>query len=149
VTATKTRHRVRAAAVAMFLAVPALSSCATNFDAQTDQYYNPTDGTSNREGSVDVLDALIISDQPGSGRLIAALATGEGSSSAPVGIGEEGSNAPSATQSPQDDALTGVEGVGVDQSVTFTLQASPSRSRAGTPRSRPAAPSSSRTRTPR
>lgn len=120
-TATKTRRRARAAAVAMFLAVPALASCATNFDAQTDQYYNPTDGTSNRDGSVDVINALIISDQPGSGRLIAALATSD-AAAAPVGIGEEGSNAPSATASPENDTLTGVQGVGVDQSVTFTLE---------------------------
>ena len=83
----------------MLLAVPALSSCGVNFDAQTDQYYTPTDGENNREGTVDVLHALIISDSPGSGRLIAGLANG----------GDE------------DDTLTGVRGLEVDQSVEFSL----------------------------
>jgi len=108
----------------MFLAVPTLSSCGVNFDAQTDQYYDPTDGTSNRDGAVKVIDAVIISDQPGSGRLIAALVNSDGSVGAPVGIADEGTDTSTATptQAPQDDTLTGVQGVGVDQSITFTLE---------------------------
>ncbi len=98
---TKPRRRARAAAAALFLAVPTLSSCGVNFDAQTDQYYNPTDGTNNREGTVDVINALIISDEPGSGRLIAGLANGD---------------------TEQDDELAGVQGDGVDQSLTFALK---------------------------
>ena len=81
------------------MAVPALASCGVNFDAQTDQYYTPSDGENNREGSVDVLHALIISDSPGSGRLIAALANG----------------------TDEEDTLTGVKGLEVDQSVSFSL----------------------------
>jgi hypothetical protein len=83
----------------VLLAVPALSACGVNFDAQTDQYYTPTDGENNREGTVQVLNALIISDSPGSGRLIAALDNG----------GDEA------------DTLTGVRGLEVDQSVDFNL----------------------------
>ncbi len=98
--ATKTRRLVPTAAAAVLLAVPALSSCGVNFGAQTDQYYTPTDGENNREGTVHVIDAVILSDQPGNGRLIAAL---------------------SNTDLENDDTLTGVHGVDVDQSVTFTL----------------------------
>ena len=98
--ATKTRRLVPAAAVALLLAAPALSSCAsTNFDAQTDQYYTPSDGENNREGTVDVLHALIVSDEPGNGRLIAALSN----------TGDE------------EDELTSVVGVGEDESIQFTL----------------------------
>ncbi len=98
--ATKTRRLVPTAAAAVLLAVPTLSACGVNFDAQTDQYYTPTDGENNREGSVDVLHALIVSDTPGSGRLIAALSNG----------GDE------------EDTLTGVRGLDVDQSVEFSLE---------------------------
>jgi hypothetical protein len=97
VNATKTRRLVSAAA--LLLAVPALSACGVNFDAQTDQYYTPTDGENNREGTVDVIHALIISEEPGSGRLIAALSNG----------------------ADEDDELTGVRGLEVDQSVEFPL----------------------------
>lgn len=98
--ATKTLRRVPSAAAAVLLAVPALAACGVNFDAQTDQYYTPTDGENNREGSVDVIHALIVSDTPGTGRLIAALANDEDA----------------------DDTLTGVRGLEDDQSVEFTLE---------------------------
>jgi hypothetical protein len=101
VNATKTRRLVPTAAAAVLLAVPALSSCGVSFGAQTDQYYTPTDGENNREGTVQVIDAIIISEEPGSGRLIAALANSD---------------------TENDDALTSVQGVGVDQSVQFTLE---------------------------
>jgi hypothetical protein len=97
VNATKLRRR---ATVVALLAVPALSSCAsTNFGAQTDQYYTPTDGENAREGTVDVLHALIVSDTPGSGRLIAGLANGDA----------------------EEDTLTGVRGLEEDQGIQFAL----------------------------
>jgi hypothetical protein len=99
VIAPKSRRLVPIAAAAVLLAVPALSSCGVNFDAQTDQYYTPSDGENNREGTVRVLDAVIVSDSPGTGRLIAALDNG-------------------ATE---DDTLTGVRGLEVDQSVDFSF----------------------------
>ena len=107
----------------MLLAVPALSSCGANFGAQTDQYYNPADGTSNRDGAVEVINAMIISDQPGSGRLIAALVNTGDTVADQFGAGStDTGGTPSATPTTQPDALTGVAGVGVDQSVTFTLE---------------------------
>ena len=98
--ATKNRRVVRTAAAAALLAVPALSSCGVNFDAQTDQYYTPTDGENNREGTVMVLNALIVSEEAGSGRLIAGL---------------------SNTDIENDDELTGVRGLEEDQAVEFSL----------------------------
>jgi hypothetical protein len=82
------------------LALPVLASCGVNFDAQTDQPYTPSDGENFREGTVDVLDALVVSDTPGSGRVIAGLVNKDTS---------------------QEDSLTGVQGVGVDQSVEVSL----------------------------
>lgn len=99
--ATQHRRLVRAAAAALLLAaVPAVSSCGVNFDAQTDQYYTPADGESSREGTVDVLNAMIISDEPGTGRLIAALSNGE---------------------TEEADTLTGVRGAQDDEDVQVQL----------------------------
>jgi hypothetical protein len=101
VNATKTRRLVPTVAAALLRAVPALSSCSsTNFDAQTDQYYTPTDGENNREGTVDVIHALIVSEEPGSGRLVAALSNGD---------------------TENDDELAGVRGVGESEGVQFSL----------------------------
>ena len=58
------------------LATGVLSSCSfgtTNFDAQTNQNYNPAEGALDRSSSVDVLDAVIVSATDGSGRLISGL----------------------------------------------------------------------------
>lgn len=94
-------HSKALAAASVLLALPSLSSCAhVSFGAQTDQVYTPADGENNREGSIDVLNAFILSATPGSGRLVAGLAN------------------PSTGE---DDELTGVQGVGEDQDVTFTI----------------------------
>ena len=50
-----------------------MSSCGIGFGAQTDQVYNPTAGTDDRSGAVDVLNALIVSAHKGSGTVIATL----------------------------------------------------------------------------
>lgn len=118
--ATKTRRLVPTAAVALILAVPALSSCSsTNFDAQTDQYYTPTDGENDREGTVDVIHALIVSEEPGSGRLIAALSNSETGDGGPVGVDSGDSAADSEGEG--DDELTGVRGVAESEAVQFSL----------------------------
>ena len=80
------------------MTTPALAACGVSFGAQTDQPYTPADGVSARGGEVDVLNALIVSDTPGTGRLIA-------------GLSNENTGA--------SDTLTGVRGAGEDQSVTF------------------------------
>jgi hypothetical protein len=61
------------AVAAAVLAAPVLSSCGVNFDAQTDQVYNPAVGVNDRDGSVDVLNALVVSGSAGSGTVVATL----------------------------------------------------------------------------
>jgi hypothetical protein len=99
VNATRTRRRTVTAAAAALLAVPALSACGVSFGAQTDQPYQPSDGVVDRSGPVDVLNALVVSDTPGSGRLVAGL----------------------ANNADEDDALTGINGAGDDDSVSYEL----------------------------
>jgi hypothetical protein len=94
------RTKVLAAAAAL-LAVPALSACGTNFDAQTDQVYTPADGENSHDGNVAVLNALIVSETPGSGRFIAGLVN---------------------RNSSEADTLEGVEGVGDSAEVTFSIE---------------------------
>jgi hypothetical protein len=65
------RRSLRLVAGALVLAVPLLGSCG--FDKATDKIYTPGAGTNNRDGDVDVLSALIVSAQPGSGTFIASL----------------------------------------------------------------------------
>ena len=97
-TATQTKALAVAAAL---LAVPALSACGPNFDAQTDQVYTPADGENSRDGDVHVLNALIVSDTAGSGRFIASLVNSDPSEA---------------------DELEGVEGVGDSAEVTFSVE---------------------------
>jgi hypothetical protein len=67
------RSRVRQL-LALTLALPLLAACGPNFGAQTDQIYTPAEGVNERDGDVDVLNALIVAEEDGSGRLIAGLA---------------------------------------------------------------------------
>jgi copper(I)-binding protein len=83
VTAT---HTKALAAAAVLLAVPGLSACGVNFGAQTDQIYTPADGENARDGAVKVLNALVVSGEPGSGRLIAGLANTESEGDELVGV---------------------------------------------------------------
>jgi hypothetical protein len=59
-----------ALAAALLFAVPAFSACSA---AATDEVYTPTKGVNNRDGEVDVLHALIVSDGKDGGRFIAGL----------------------------------------------------------------------------
>ena len=79
-------------ATAALVTTGALTSCSfgtTNFDAQTNQNYNPAEGALDRDGTVDVLDAIIVSATDGSGRLISGLSNNDNA---------------------QDDTLVGVSG---------------------------------------
>ena len=58
-------------AAALSLTAPALTSCG--FDYATDRYYTPANGANNRDGAVDVLGAVVVSTEPGSGTFIASL----------------------------------------------------------------------------
>jgi hypothetical protein len=96
------RHQKALAAAAALLAVPALSACGVNFGAQTDQVYTPADGENSREGTIDVLNALILTETPGTGRLIAGLSNND----------VEGA-----------DALTGITGAGESEGITAEVSA--------------------------
>jgi hypothetical protein len=83
---------------------PALASCSfgtSNFDAQTNQFYTPAEGVNERSGGVDVLNALIVSDEAGRGRFIAGLVNNSDLT---------------------DDALTDVQGAGDDSDITGSVQ---------------------------
>jgi hypothetical protein len=61
--------RRRLAAVATVLLVPSLSAC----QYQTDQVYQPGVGVNNRDGTVDVLSAVVVSSTDGEGTFVASL----------------------------------------------------------------------------
>ncbi len=88
------------AAAAVVLAVPVLSSCGVSFGAQTDQVYNPSVGVDDQSGSVDVLNALIVSGTDGSGTVVASLANNDDQN---------------------DDSLTEVAGAGKDDGLDVTV----------------------------
>jgi copper(I)-binding protein len=64
------RARTAALATALLLSVPTLAACAA---AATNEVYTPTKGVNNRDGQVDVLHALVVSDGKDGGRLVAGL----------------------------------------------------------------------------
>ncbi len=66
--------RVPAALAATALALT-LSSCG--FEQPTDMVYNPAVGVNDQSGSVDVLNALIVSGEDGSGTLVATFANND------------------------------------------------------------------------
>ena len=88
------------AAAVVVLAVPVLSSCGVSFGAQTDQVYNPSVGVDDQSGSVDVLNALIVSGTDGSGTVVASLANNDDQN---------------------DDSLTEVAGAGKDDGLDVTV----------------------------
>jgi hypothetical protein len=61
----------RRAAIAALLLAPALTACG--FNAQTDQVYQPAVGVNDRDGSVDIINALVVSETDGSGTFAGTL----------------------------------------------------------------------------
>lgn len=55
----------------MLLLAATTASCG--FDYATDRVYTPADGVNNRDGKVDVLNAVIVWDGEGKGRFLASL----------------------------------------------------------------------------
>lgn len=89
------------AAGALLLAGPALAACSEA--APTDKVYNEAVGTKNRDSQVDVLNAMIVSSETGSGTFITTLVNNENE--------ETGSNGKN------DDRLTGLEVDGAEIAV--------------------------------
>jgi hypothetical protein len=69
------RRNTALALGALLLATPALTSCGFNY--ATDRVYTPAAGANNRDASVDVLGAVIVSAQDNSGTFIASLANND------------------------------------------------------------------------
>jgi hypothetical protein len=65
------RRKLATAIGALVLAVPALSACGFNY--ATDRDYTPANGTNYQDGVVDVLNAVIVASEDGSGTFIASL----------------------------------------------------------------------------
>ncbi len=74
----------------LVLALPLLSSCG--FNKATDRVFTPGEGINNRDGVVDVLSAVVVSAQAGSGTFLASLSnnssTDENSLEGLAGAGE-------------------------------------------------------------
>jgi len=68
-----TTHRSRFLAATVVLLAPALAGCSTNFKAPTDQIYIPGRGVNDRTSEVNVLNALVVSGEDGSGRVVTTL----------------------------------------------------------------------------
>jgi hypothetical protein len=86
----RTSARLLASVAALLLATT-LSSCG--FGYATDRVYTPADGVNDRDAKVDVLNAVIVSGQEGSGTFIASFSNNEADKPASVdtlaGAGED------------------------------------------------------------
>ena len=83
------RRRLAAASLALLL--PTLAACG--FGAQTNQVYQPAVGANEKGDSVDVLGAVVVSEEEGSGTFVASLVN---------------------TELDKDDELTGITGQDVE-----------------------------------
>ena len=68
------RRALATAAAVLALAAP-LTSCG--FDYATDRDYTPAAGANNREGVVDVLSAVVVAAEEGSGTFVASLSNND------------------------------------------------------------------------
>jgi hypothetical protein len=66
------RRTLALATCVLAVCAPVLTSCG--FDYATDRIYTPAAGVNNRDGSIDVLGAVIVSSEDGSGTFIASFA---------------------------------------------------------------------------
>jgi hypothetical protein len=93
------RRSLRLVVGALVLAAPLLTSCG--FDKATDRVYTPAAGINDRDGDVDVLSAVIVSAQTGSGTFIASLSN-------------------NLTKADDTETLTGVASADDSSGLTFT-----------------------------
>ena len=93
-------HRVLLGAGALILTAPVLTSCG--FDYATNRVNTIQMGITQRTGAVDILGAVIVSAQPGSGTFVASLVNND--TTAPVTLdtleGEPGSGVTGRVQEP-------------------------------------------------
>ncbi|KQT92295.1 hypothetical protein ASG49_10240 [Marmoricola sp. Leaf446] len=91
--------RRRLAAASLVLLLPTLGACG--FGAQTNKVYQPAVGANARGASVDVLGAVVVSEDEGSGTFVASLVN---------------------TSLDQDDELTGITGEDVQVQLTAPVE---------------------------
>lgn len=107
----------RRAAFAALLLAPLLAACG--FSAQTDQVYQPATGVSNRDGQVDVLNALIVSGGAGSGTLSTTLVNKDQTTGDQL-TGVTGENANGSQANPIDVPAAGAVNLSTDGAVSIT-----------------------------
>lgn len=127
----------RSIAVAALALTPVLASCG--FDQPTDRVYTPGVGVNDRDGEVDVLNALIVSGAPGSGSVVATLSNnnvdeadrltdiaGAGENNAQISLESPIEVPRGGTVSVSDEAEVSVEGEQINSGafveVTFTFE---------------------------
>jgi hypothetical protein len=69
------RRNLALTIAALLFAVPSLVSCGFNY--ATDREYTPANGANDQDGIVDVLNAVIVSQDEGSGTFLASLANND------------------------------------------------------------------------
>ncbi len=69
------RRNLALTIAAVLFAVPSLASCGFNY--ATDREYTPANGANDQHGVVDVLNAVIVSQDEGSGTFLASFANGD------------------------------------------------------------------------
>ena len=127
----------RSIAVAALALTPVLTSCG--FNQPTDRVYTPGVGVNDRDGEVDVLNALIVSGAPGSGSVVATLSnndvdeadqltdiSGAGENNAQISLESPIEVPRGGTVSVSDEAEVSVEGEQISSGafveITFTFE---------------------------
>jgi hypothetical protein len=127
----------RSIAVTAIVLAPVLFSCG--FNQPTDRVYTPGVGVNERDGEVDVLNALVVTGAPGSGSLVATLSNNLDESDALVRVAGSGEDSalrvdlggplevrPGGSLSVSDEAEVPVEGeaikAGAFVELTFTFE---------------------------
>jgi hypothetical protein len=114
-----TTLRSRFLLAAVVLVVPALAGCSRGFDNPTDQVYNPSRGVNDRSGTVDVLNALVVSGEDGFGTVVATLVNNEDTDDKLTGVTVEGEPANiSGAAGASDIAAGGLNNLGASGAVT-------------------------------
>ncbi len=93
-------RRTLATAAAVIALAASLSSCG--FDYATDRDYTPAAGANNRDGAVDVLSAVVVSAEEGSGTFVASLSNNDPENAATLTAlsGDEGADVTAAEFEP-------------------------------------------------
>jgi hypothetical protein len=98
------RSRLTATAFALCAAF-AVSGCAANFDAPTNEPYQPAAGISDRSGEVYAIDTLVVTDGSGNGTVVASLINQQQQNDALEGYSASAGNGDKITTAPLDQPI--------------------------------------------